>query len=94
MYVRICKYLAVVGEVASLVVEGVENEVSLILGDAVPMNGVAGGDDLPCHPPCAEGLVTGEEVGKVPRLEAAATFVVRGRLSDGFHLTLVAVGTW
>ena len=67
--------------------------MSLILSDAVPMNGVASGDDLPRHPSRDEGLVTGEEVGQVPRLEAAATLVIRGRLSDGFHLTLVAVGT-
>ena len=88
------QYLAVVSDVAPLVVEGVEDQVSLVLGDAVAVDGVAGRHHLPGQPARGEGLVAGQHVGQVARLKAAAAFVVRHRFSNSLDLTLVAVGTW
>ena len=43
-------YLAVVCDVAPLVVEGVEHQMCLVLCDAVAMEGVAGRHHLPGQP--------------------------------------------
>ena len=70
-------YLVVVGDVATLVVIGVEDEVSLVLRYAVAVQRVAGGHHLPRQPAGAEGLVAGEEERKVSRIVAAAPLVLR-----------------
>ena len=68
--------------------------MGLVLCDAVAMEGVAGGDHFPGQPAGGQGLVAGEEEGEVAWLATAAALVVRDRLRDGLHLSLVAVGTW
>ena len=65
----------------------------LVLCDAVTVEGVAGGDNLPGQPPGRQCLVTGEEVGEVTWLTATAADVVSDGLCDGFHLSLMAVRT-
>ena len=64
----------------------------LVLCDAVAVDGVARGHDLPRHPASNDGLVTGEHVREMAWLKPATALVVCGRFRDGFHLTLVAVG--
>ena len=66
----------------------------LVLGDAVAVERVAGGDHLPGQPAGRHGFVAGEEEGEVSRLAATAADVVRDGLRDGFHLSLMAVGAW
>ena len=68
--------------------------MGLVLRDAVAVEGVAGGDDLPGQPAGAQGLVAGEHAGEVARVVAAAALVVCDGLCDGFHLSLVAVRAW
>ena len=48
--VQSSQYLAIVSDVAPLVVEGVEDKVSLVLSDAVAVDGVAGRHYLPGQP--------------------------------------------
>ena len=70
-----------------------EHGGGVVLADAVALQQVLGGGDLPCQPAQVEGSIAGEDVRQVARLAAATGIVILHPLCDGLHLALLAVCT-
>ncbi len=83
--------LAIVSNVATTMIEGVEHEMCLILGNGVAMERITRGYNLPGQPTQTECLVTRQEARNVSRLKATAPIITRDTLSDGLHFTLVTI---
>lgn len=84
-------YLQVVRDEQLAQVIHLEHGGCVVLTDAVALQQVLGGGDLPGQPAQVEGCIAGEHVGQVAGLTAAACVIVLHPLSDGLYLPLLAV---
>ena len=88
------RYLDVVSDEEPSQVVHLQHCGRVVVDDAVALQDVLGPRDLPGQPAEVEGRIAGQQVGQVARLAAAAAPVVLVALRDGFHLPLLAVGSW
>ena len=86
--------LQIVGDEQFAQVVHLQHDGSIVLADAVALQQVLGGGDLPGQPSQVKGRVAGQNVGQVARLTAATGIILLHPLSDGLYLPLLAVCTW
>lgn len=84
-------YLDIVSDKDSAQVEHLQHCCSVVVNDAVSFQDVLGSRDLPRQPAQVKGCITGQQVRQVPRLTAAAAFVVFISFCYSFHFSLLAV---
>ena len=88
------QYLDIVSDKDPSEIKNLQHGGCVVVHDAVALQDVLGPCDLPGEPAEVKGCVAGQEVGQVAGFAAATAPVVLITLHDGFHLPLLAVGSW
>lgn len=88
------RYLDVVSDEDPSEVKNLQHGGRVVVHDAVALQDVLRSRDLPGEPAEVKGGIAGQQVEQVTWFAAAATSVILIALCDGFHLPLLAVGSW
>lgn len=86
-------YLDVVGGKHSAEVKDLEHGGSTVVRDAVALQNVLSDHHFPSQPALAKCSVKGKHVRNMARLTTAEPFVFFHAFCDGFHFSLLTVGT-